>query len=196
MEVKQKKISPKKNIIPSKIQTIPGLLSQTKSSAAALAHFEKGIELLFRKDFKKAHAEFISLCQSFPSETEIIARARSYIQICEREEAAKKKIDSTADQQYTLGVLEHNKGNYDEAIAYYLQSLKNNPDVDYIYYSIAASQAMKGDFPGLMENLKKAILLNEDSRIYARNDADFSAFEQREEFAELIGISSKHSHDL
>ena len=122
-------------------------------------------------------------------ELDILARARSYVQICEREEAAQKKQSISTDQLYALGVMEHNKANYDMAISYFLQSLEKHPDADYIYYSVAASQALKGDLSASIENLRKAVELNEDSRVYAKNDADFAALQSKKEFAELVGIT-------
>ncbi len=173
----------------SALDASPRLLRQTKTTSAALALLEKGIQLIFQKEFKKARAELKSLLETYPGELDILARARSYIQICEREEAAQKKQAISMDQLYTLGVLEHNKANYDVAISYFLQSLQNHPDADYIYYSVAASQAMKGSLAESLENLRKAVELNEDSRVYAKNDADFAALQTKKEFAELVGIS-------
>lgn len=173
-----------------------GLLRQTKSSEAALKHLEKAIEQIHRKDFKRARNELKTLLHAFPQETEILARARSYILICDREESVQRKTETSAEQLYALGVMEHNNANYDEAIDYYLQSLKRHPDLDYIYYSIAASQAMKGDLDESMKNLRKAIELNEDSRIYARNDHDFAVFQENKEFADLLGISRDPDSDM
>jgi len=167
----------------------PRLLRQTKTTSAALALLEKGIELIFQKEFRKARHELKTLLETYPGELDILARARSYIQICDREEAAQKKQTISTDQLYALGVLEHNKANYDMAISYFLQSLEKHPDADYIYYSVAASMAMKGDLAQSLENLRKAVELNEDSRVYAKNDADFSALQSKREFAELVGIS-------
>ena len=167
----------------------PRLLRQTKTTAAALALLEKGIEYIFQKEIKKARGELKALVETYPGELDILARARSYIQICEREEAAQKKQSISIDQLYALGVLEHNKANYDAAISYFFQSLQKHPEADYIYYSVAASLAMKGDVAESLENLRKAVALNEDSRVYAKNDADFSALQTKKEFAELVGIS-------
>jgi tetratricopeptide (TPR) repeat protein len=165
------------------------LLHQTKTTSAALALLGKGVELIHQKDFKKAKNELKSLLQMYPAELDILARARSYIQICEREEANLKKPAASADQLYALGILEHNKANYDAAISYFLQSLTKHPSADYIYYSIAASQAKKGDIAKAIESLRKAVDLNEDSRIYAKNDADFSTLQTEGEFADLVGIN-------
>lgn len=174
----------------------PGLLRKTKSSEAALKHLEKAIELIYRKDFRKARSELKTLLHSFSQETEILARARSYILICDREESAQRKTETTAEQLYALGVMEHNNANYDQAVDYYLQSMKSNPDLDYIYYSMAASQAMKGDLGESLKNLRKAIELNRDSRIYARNDHDFDVLQENREFAELMGISSDPDSEI
>jgi tetratricopeptide (TPR) repeat protein len=166
------------------------LLRQTKSTSAALSMLEKGIELIFKKEFKKARTELSSLVEAHPNEMDILARARSYIQICVREEANLKKAPVSADQLYALGVMEHNKTNYDAAIGYFMQSLEKHPNADYIYYSVAASQAMKGDLADSIKNLQKAVELNEESRIYAKNDADFTALQAKKEFAELLGIAT------
>lgn len=189
MEVELKKAPSSGDKGSSGSNATQGLLRQTKTTTTALSHLGKGIEHIYKKDFKKARNEFTTLVRSFPEETEILARARSYLQICNREEKAQSKPEIAQDQLYTLGILEHNKANYDAAIAYFQQALNNHPDADYIYYSIAASLAMKGDRQASLEYLRKAVELNEDSRIYARNDDDFSEFETDEEFAKLLGIS-------
>ncbi len=175
--------------VTSALEAPPRLLRPTKTTSAALALLQKGIELIFQKELKKARAELKTLLETYPGEMDILARARSYMQICDREESAQKKQAITTDQLYTLGVMEHNKGNYDKAISYFLQSLENHPQADYIYYSVAASMAMKGDTAQSIENLRKAIELNEDSRIYAKNDSDFSALQTQKEFVELVGLN-------
>ncbi len=187
IEEKSKK-SALKSASPSFVSEPPRLLRQTKTTAAAIALLEKGIQLIYKKDFKKARGELNALLEKYPKEIEILARARSYIQICEREETLHKKPPVATDQLYAMGILEHNKANYDSAISYFQQSLEMHPNADYIYYSVAASMAKKGDVAGSLENLRKAVELNEDSRIYAKNDADFSALQTNSEFTELVGL--------
>ncbi len=167
----------------------PRLLRDTKSTAAALQTLEKGIRLLYQKEIKKARIEFKSLLENYPGESEILARARSYLQICDREDAAHKKSAVTTDQLYTLGVMDHNRGNYDGAISYFRQSLEKSPHSDYIYYSLAASLAMKGDAAQALTTLQKAIELNEENRIYAKNDGDFSSLHVQKEFVDLVGLT-------
>jgi tetratricopeptide (TPR) repeat protein len=189
MEAESRKPASRMGASSAKVDASPHLLRHTKTTSAALELLQKGIELIYKKDLKKARAELKHLLEAYPSETEILVRARSYIQICDREEASQKKPAITADQLYAIGVMEHNKANYDAAISYFLQSLENHPKADYIYYSVSASLAMKGDFAKSIENLRKAIELNEDSRVYAKNDNDFSTLLSKKEFIELVGIA-------
>jgi tetratricopeptide (TPR) repeat protein len=194
MEAESRKPASRSSVAAA-LEPPPRLLRQTKTTAAALALLGKGVELIFQRDFKKARGELKALLEAYPGELDILARARSYLQICDREEVIQKKPVITKDQLYSLGVLEHNRANYDTAISYFLQSLENHPNADYIYYSVAASLAMKGDLAKSLQNLRKAVELNEDSRIYAKNDADFSALQTQKEFVELVGLNQPPSNE-
>ncbi len=166
----------------------PRLLRDTRSTSAALGLLEKGIKLIYQKEFKRARLELQSLFEQHPGEPVILARARSYLQICDREEAAHRKPAITNDQLYTLGVMEHNRGAYDAAVAYFRQSLEKHPDTDHIYYSLAASLAKKGEAEEAVRCLRRAIELSEDNRVYAKNDADFSSLHAHREFTDLVGL--------
>jgi tetratricopeptide (TPR) repeat protein len=166
----------------------PRLLGDTKSTNAALSLLEKAIKLIFLKDFRRARAEIKALLETHPGEKEILARARSYLQICHREEAALHKPTVTGDQLYTFAVVEHNRGNYDSAISVFNQLLAKQPDADYLYYALAASFALKGDVGHALVNLRRAIGLNESNRVYAKNDPDFNSLHEHREFADLIGV--------
>jgi tetratricopeptide (TPR) repeat protein len=182
-------------VVPKGIPSVPEappprLLRDTKGTAAALALLEKAIKCIHQKDFKKAHIELNNLMTAHPEEKEILARARSYKQICDREQSAGKKAPITNDQLYALGVLEHNRGDYRTAISHFGQAIQKHHDADYIYYSMAASMAAIGDHEAAIQNLRKAIELNEDNRVYAKNDTDFSSLYSLKEFADLVGLNS------
>jgi len=175
--------------LPATAVPAPRLLRETKSITAALNQLEKGIKLLYQKDFKKARSEFKAIIESYPDEAEILARTRSYLQICEREEAARKKASASTNDTYALGVLEHNQGNFDGAIAHFRKALESRRDAEYVYYSLAASLALKGDASEAIQTLRKAIELNEDNRIYAKNDSDFTSLHSNKDFTDLVGMS-------
>jgi tetratricopeptide (TPR) repeat protein len=173
----------------------PRVLSDTKGTSAALALLEKAIKFIHQKDYKKARVELNNLMAAHPEEKEILARARSYMQICDREQSAGKKAQIPNDQLYTLGVLEHNRGDYQTAISHFTQAVQKHPDADHIYYSMAASMAAAGDAASAIQNLHKAIELNEDNRVYAKNDPDFSSLYSLKEFMELVGLSNSASNE-
>jgi len=167
----------------------PRLLPETKTTAAALALLERSIKLIYQKEFKKARSELKSLLESFPSESEILARARSYLQICERDETVHRRPVLGNEQLYTLGVMEHNRGDFEKAVAYFRNALDKNQTSDHVYYSLAASLAMKGESAEAIRNLRQAVELNEDNRIYAKNDSDFAPLHGQKEFDDLVGWS-------
>jgi tetratricopeptide (TPR) repeat protein len=167
----------------------PRLLSNSKSTIAALHMLERAIKLIFQKDFRRARQELKSLLDTHPSETEIVARSRTYLQICEREDSGHKRPVVGHDQFYSLGVVEHNRGNYDAAIGYFERTLEKNRTADHVYYSLAASAAMSGRLDTAMSCLRRSIELNDQNRIYAKNDADFSSLHDSREFAELVGLT-------
>jgi tetratricopeptide (TPR) repeat protein len=166
----------------------PRLLSDSKSTFAALSLLEKGIRLIYQKEIKKARAELESLIEAHTREHEILVRARTYLQICDREERAHRRPPVTNDQIYALGVMDHNRGRYDSAIANFRQCIDKNPRADYLYYSLAASMALKGEAAGAMDNLRKAIELNEDNRVYAKNDSDFASLHEDKGFVEMVRL--------
>jgi tetratricopeptide (TPR) repeat protein len=168
----------------------PRLLRDTKGTAAALTLLEKAIKLIHQKDFKKAHVELNNLMTAHPEEKEILARVHSYVQICNREQSTGKKAPITNDQLYALGVLEHNRGDYQTAISHFGQAIQKHHEADHIYYSMAASMAAIGDAEAAIQNLRKSIELNEDNRVYAKNDPDFSSLFSLKEFADLVGLNN------
>jgi len=173
----------------------PPLLRESRTTSAALSLLEKGIKFIYQKELRKARAEFNALLNSYPGESEILARARTYLQICDREELSHKKQTVHHDQLYTMGVMEHNRHNYEGAAIYFRQSLGKYPKADYIYYSLAASLAKKGDSSEALESLRKAVELNEDNRVYAKNDEDFSSLRALNTFAELVGLTQPPAGD-
>lgn len=190
---KTKPSESKKTSTISNIAETSRLLRDTKATTAALGLLEKAIKLIYHKDLKRARAELKSLIESYQAEPEILARARTYLQICDREEGAHKKAVVANDQLYNLGVIEHNRGDYEKAISYFRQSLERNPNIDHIYYSLAASFAMKGDVTEAVRNLQRAVELNEENRVYAKNDSDFTPLHGKKEFSDLVGWSQPAS---
>jgi tetratricopeptide (TPR) repeat protein len=54
------------------------------------------------------------------------------------------------------------------------KALKQEPNVDHVYYALALCCVLSGDLQGAYENLKRAIDIHPRNRITARQDADFT----------------------
>lgn len=65
-------------------------------------------------------------------------------------------------QHYNLGVALARKGNFDDAIGYYLTALKIKPDYLEAYYNLGNALARKGDAKAAIYNYRKALQLNTD----------------------------------
>ncbi len=167
----------------------PRLLSESKRTQAALGQLEKAIKFIHQRDFSKANAEFEALIENYPGEPEIVASARRYQSICERESRKPRKAPASSDQVYSLAIMEHNRGAYDKAIGLFRDLLAKQPEADFVHYSIAASFARKGSIPEAIGSLKRAIELNSDNRIYAKNESDFSSLHNNRDFADLVGMN-------
>ena len=133
--------------------------------------------------------EFNSLIESYPGEMEILARTRSYLQICDKEERLRKESAVPTGDYYSLGVMEHNRGNYEGAIENFRKALSRHPSAEHIFYSLAASLALKGEPAEATQVLRRAIELNEDNRIYAKNDPDFGSLHNNRDFIDLVGLN-------
>lgn len=152
-----------------------------------MAHYEKAVELLYRKDFKQAGEVLRQMKQEFPGEVEILARAEHMARICEARLQASDPSKAGAEELYTSGLVEHNVGNYEEALKYYRQALeKSKSNGDYIHFALAATESRRGNAKKAIEHLAKALAMNPDNRFLARRDPDFSPLAGEDGFRKLM----------
>ncbi len=87
---------------------------------------------------------------------------------------------------YNRGVALSNLGRYEEAIASYDQALKIKPDKDQAWYNKACAYALQDKTDLALQNLEKAIILNQKYRNMAKEDSDFDSISQDSRFQKLI----------
>jgi hypothetical protein len=160
------------------------------STLGALKAFELAMKAFNRQNFTGAKEAFEQLIERYSVETEIVARVRTYLNICIQRLAPPKALPRNTDVLYNEGVIELNKGHIEKAIDLFERALKLQPQADYVLYSLAAAQARSGAVVEALTNLRRSIefdklLLN---RVRARRDPDFSQLYENREFQELVGI--------
>jgi len=153
----------------------------------AVKAFGQAVNLFYHQDFDHARRAFASFINRFPEETEMIARARSYVAICEQRLSHPPSLPRDAEALYNRGIIELNYGRILEAISYFEKALKYEPEASHIIYSLAAAHARLGSAEKALAELKDAIRLREILRIQARHDSDFISLYTHPEFQELVG---------
>lgn len=155
--------------------------------SAAVKAFGKAVTLFYHQDFDAARRAFANFINEFPEETEMIARARSYVAICAQRLSHPPSLPRDAEALYNRGVIELNSGRISEAITYFEKALKYEPGAPHIIYSLAAAHARLGVVEQALAELKDAVRLREALRIQARHDSDFVSLYAHPEFQELVG---------
>jgi tetratricopeptide (TPR) repeat protein len=155
---------------------------------AAVRAFEQALRLFNRHDFGTAKSAFLSLLGKFAEQAEIVARARTYLAICEQRLARSPSLPRNADALYDQGVFQLNRGNTDEALELFEKALRVEPRADHVYYSLAAAHARLNDTPKAMDALRRAIGIRPAHRSHARRDLDFVGLRGNEDFQQLTGF--------
>jgi tetratricopeptide (TPR) repeat protein len=178
---RRRALVPKPLPAPPKKPPSPGTL-------AAVRAFEQALRLFNRQDFGTAKSAFLSLLGKFAEQAEIVARARTYLAICEQRLARSPSVPRNPDALYNQGVFQLNRGNTAEAIELFEKALKAEPRADHVYYSLAAAYARLNDTPKAMDALRRAIGIRPVQRSHARRDLDFASLRSNEDFQQLTGF--------
>jgi len=181
MLARRRAFVPKPLPAPPKKPPSPGTL-------AAVRAFEQALRLFNRHDFGPAKSAFLSVLSKFAEQAEIVARARTYLTICEQRLARSPSVPRNPDALYNQGVFELNRGETDEAIGLFEKALKVEPRADHVFYSLAAAYARLNDTPRAMDALRRAIGIRPVQRSHARRDLDFASLRSNEDFQQLTGF--------
>jgi tetratricopeptide (TPR) repeat protein len=181
MLARRSALAPKPLPAPPKKPPSPGTL-------AAVRAFEQALRLFNRHEFGHAKAAFLSVLSKFSEQAEIVARARTYLAICDQRLARSPSVPRNADALYNQGVFELNKGNTNDAIELFEKALKVEPRADHVFYSLAAAYARLEDVSKAMESLRRAIGIRPVHRSHARRELDFVSLRSNEDFQQLTGF--------
>ncbi len=171
---------------PSRAQAQPKK-APTPDSIAAVHAFEQGLKLFHRQDYSAAQSIFENILAKYGDQAEVIAGARTYLNICEQKLASTPPVPRNSDALYNRGVFEMNRGNIRGSIELFEKALKSDPRADYVLYSLAAAHARISDVPKALNALRRAIALRTVHRSHARRDRDFAGLHNNEDFKQLTG---------
>ena len=184
---KKKKLS-KKTPPEEKLIPFQPIVARRKPSDAVYRAYEQALSLLHNKRYKQAQQRLTRVVEAFPEDIEIIARARSFLRVCEKQlKSTKEESTNTAEEVFDQAVFYHNAGQYEQALEEYARALKlSTQSKDHIYYAMAATELSMGNTVEALKHLEKAIQMNQENRFFAHNDPDFAILSTNKEFQELI----------
>ncbi len=165
--------------------------TKTGSAQSPQAIYEKALKLLFQHKYDQAEKALRGLVDQFPEESALQARVRTFLKLCEKRQASAKSQPDSLDP-YDVGVLEHNRGNFAEAVTNFKLALKKTKTPqDHVHYALAASEARQGHGDKALRHLEQAIEARSKNRFFAQNDPDFRSLQKDESFRKLIRPSGK-----
>jgi Tfp pilus assembly protein PilF len=156
-----------------------------------LAIYETGVRALQRHDFEAAADSLRGVIQRYPSERELVERARLYLQVCERETARRQSGPQTPAESVYAATVALNAGDVEAALGHLNRAIDRAPDSDHAHYIMSVALVDKGDISMALVHLRHAIRLNPDNRAVALQDSDLAALHDLEAFHQAIGSAAE-----
>ena len=157
--------------------------------------YEGGITAIQQRKFDIAAKRLRQVVNDYPEERELHERARLYIAVCERESAPKASAPETTDQRIYAATLALNGGVIDEALRHLNAAAKDKPDSAHIQYMLAIAHALADQAEPAITYLERAIRLNDDNRLLARQEPDFESLHDDERFQRVTASDEAGSSD-
>jgi tetratricopeptide (TPR) repeat protein len=115
----------------------------------AVSLYEKGLEALQRHDYEAAIGFLQSVLTSYPEEKELQERVRLYLNVCQRQAAARQATPTTVSERLFAATLAINGERYDEALKHLRLVRDEDPDNDHALYMLAVAHTQRGEFADL-----------------------------------------------
>jgi tetratricopeptide (TPR) repeat protein len=148
-----------------------------------LQAFERAIQLLHQRNYGDAMTWFEKA--RLGPRLDVTSRAAAHVRICERRLAAAPEPKSV-EERYNYAVALMNLRNLAPARRHLEIALEMEPRADHVHYAMAVFRALSGDASGAYDSLKRAIELQPQNRMVARQDSDFDALGKQPRFSALL----------
>ena len=163
----------------------PPLATPKPPAADAVLGFERGMAQLQRHDYSGAKTTFQGLLDNFPSEGFLTDRARVYLQLANRELQRRPASSGTVEERLTAATAALNDNDDAEAGRLAESAFKDDRSADLAVYLMAIVAARQGRTNDALAHIKKAIEINPESRVQARQDEEFDILLELDEFHTL-----------
>jgi tetratricopeptide (TPR) repeat protein len=154
------------------------------TSSPAFLHYQSAVQLVQQGKYDKALAALEKLLPTAPPE--ILERVRMYITTCQRQLERTSLAFQTPEERYDYAISQLNQGYFEEARDQLNEVVTDDPRADYAFYGLAVLDSITGHPQDCLDNLARAIDLNQKNRLQARSDNDFQSMVDDPRFTELL----------
>ena len=147
-----------------------------------LTAYEQAMKVFHKGDFVKASELLKTFVAKYPSEKEILDRAKIYLTICQARKVKEKIPLKTFNDYYEYSIYRMNQGGYQEALKSLDKARQMKPKEGKILYLMADVFCLMGKKEECLDHLKKAIQMDKYFSILAQNEADFENLREDKKF--------------
>jgi len=170
----------------TKKKTSPEVIEEAPETQ--LQVFDRAAKLFRAQRFAEARDLFAKAAEG--KLREVSHNARLHIMMCNRRLERPSVELRTVEEFYNVGVERLNARDLEGARRTLQKAIdltrQDGDAADYVYYAMAACQALSGDWRGAYENLKRAIEIEPRNRVAARQDPDFAGASQQQLMQQLF----------
>ncbi|MGD8535621.1 MAG: tetratricopeptide repeat protein [Candidatus Aminicenantes bacterium] len=148
----------------------------------ALSAFNQAVKVFHKREFGRAKELLKAFTDNFPSEKELVDRAKIYFKICESASQKEKPPLKTFDDYYQYSIFLLNQGNHEEALKLLEKAREMKPKEGKIPYLMADVYCLQGDIEKCLEHLRKAIQIDKFFSTLAQNESDFEPLWEDKKF--------------
>ncbi|MBX7221407.1 MAG: hypothetical protein K1Y36_15765 [Blastocatellia bacterium] len=166
----------------------PAMQRSRENEARSL--FAAAMDAFNKLDFVQARDVLHLLVNDFEEDeaVEIVARANTFLKICEQRLSPPKQIPKAIEQLYQQGMAELERNRPEQAAPFFEKALKQDGSIAHIRYVLAVTQARRNQIQVCLTNLRYCINQDRSYRARIRQDEAFSALQENREFQDLTDI--------
>jgi len=163
----------------------PPLAVPKPPDASAVTAFEHGMAALQKHNYASAKTIFETLVDEFPTEGFLTDSARVYLLLAVRDLQRRPAASGSVEERLTAATAALNNNDDAEAGRLAESAFKDDDSQDLAVYLMAIVAAREGRTTDALEHIRRAIEINPDSRVQARQDEEFDILLELDEFHTL-----------
>ncbi len=152
----------------------------------ALAAFGQAMKEFHKGDMEKSVASLKGVIEKFPSERELVDRARIYLTLAQKRPRRDAVSLKTFEDHFQYAVYKINQGDPAAALKILEKALEFKTEEGKVYYLMADAAVLAKDLEPALEHLRKAVQKDKVFSILAQNEPDFEPLWEDKRFKVLV----------